>query len=86
MCISSDYESLNRFSPNVTFIIFKQLISLDETEKDGDPTLLLQRWTEGRMEGAREDTGQPSETPALSRERERESEGERERERESDVF
>ena len=32
--ISSDYKSLNRYCPNVTFIIFKQLISSDETEKE----------------------------------------------------
>lgn len=52
MSISSDYKTLNRFSPNATFIIFKRIISSDDTEKDGDPTLLFQ-WTERRMEGAR---------------------------------
>ncbi len=76
MSISSDYKSLNRFSPNVTFIIFKQLISLDETEKDCDPT--------GGQSGGWGERGHTRVNlqmpPALSRE------GEREREREVEVM
>lgn len=52
-------EKLNKHSPNVTFIIFKQVISLD----DGDPPLLFQQWTEKRIGGARKDMGQPSAAP-----------------------
>lgn len=61
-CFFSGYQSLNRFSPDVTFIIFKQLISVDETEEDGgDPSLPFRRW----MEGARADTGRPSDASGI---------------------
>lgn len=48
----------NRFSFNVTFIIFKQLIRLQETEKEGDPPLLFQWRRRGNGGG-----GQPSDGP-----------------------
>lgn len=69
--IFSDCKSLNRFHPNVTFIISEQLISLDKTgkKKKGTvtPTVLFRRWTERRgMKGARADTGQPSDAPGIA--------------------
>lgn len=76
LSIFCDYKGPNRFSLSVTFIIFEQLISLDEAEKDDDPTLGFQRW----MEEARSGAFQPSDAPSTVQS---EREGERER---GDVF